>query len=80
MKTEKQQGGTAGTNVFANPIRKKIFELLLSGGHYSVVELSRLLNIPDPRSHIRFIRDAGYPIKDYWKRSKFSQYKVYFMK
>lgn len=67
-------------SVFCNPIRDKIFRLFSSGGKYSVAELSRLLNIPDPRSHIRYIRMAGYPIADYWEHSKFSKYKVYFMK
>lgn len=65
--------------IFRNPIRTKIFNLFLTGNHYSVTDLSKLLNIPDPRSHIRYIRDAGYPISDYWLKAKYSKYKVYFM-
>ena len=64
---------------FSHPIRQRIYELFLSGGQYSVVELSKLLNTPDPRSHIRYIRNAGVCISDYWVESKFSKYKVYFI-
>jgi hypothetical protein len=64
---------------FDNPIRQKIYDLFLSGGQYSVVEISQALSIPDPRSHIRFIRNAGVPISDYWVRSRYIQYKVYFL-
>ena len=65
--------------IFDNPIRTKIFNLFLTGKHYSVTDLSKLLSIPDPRSHIRYIRDAGYPVSDYWIKTKFSKYKVYFL-
>ena len=64
---------------FSHPIRQRIYELFLSGGQYSVVELCRMLNIPDPRSHIRYLRNAGVCISDYWVESKFSKYKVYFI-
>lgn len=62
-----------------NPIRLEILHLFLSGGKYSVADLSQLLNIPDPCSHIRYIRMAGYPVSDYWVYTKFSKYKVYFI-
>ena len=64
---------------FQHPTRQKIYELFLQGGQYSVVELSKLLNIPDPRSHIRYIRNAGISISDYWIKSDFSKHKVYFI-
>ena len=66
-------------NCFDNPIRQRIFELFLGGGQYSVAELSELFHIPDPRSHIRYIRGSGYAISDYWVKSEFSRYKVYFL-
>ena len=65
---------------FRHPIRHKIYELFLAGGQYSVTDLSCLLNIPDPRSHIRYIRDSGVHISDYWVKTAFSKYKVYFLK
>lgn len=62
-----------------NPIRQRLYELFLSGGRYSVVQLSALLRIPDPRSHIRYIRNAGIQISNYWIKTDFSRYKVYFL-
>ncbi len=68
-----------GTKNFENPTRQRLFELFLSGGKYSVVQLVLTFHIPDPRSHIRYIRQAGIPISDYWIKSEFSRYKVYFL-
>jgi len=69
-----------GTKIFfSHPIRQKIYEMFLSGGQYSVVDLSNMLRIPDPRSHIRFIHNAGVSISDYWMQSAFSKFKVYFI-
>lgn len=65
---------------FRHPIRQRIYELFLSGGQYSVIDLSDLLHIPDPRSHIRYIRNAGIPISDYWMKSEFSKHKIYFLR
>jgi hypothetical protein len=62
-----------------NSIRQRLFELFLSGGKYSVVQLVVAFRIPDPRSHIRYIRDAGVPISDYWVNTENSRYKVYFL-
>lgn len=63
---------------FENPIRQRIFELFLTGKHYSVVELTEMFHNPDIRSHIRYIRNSGVSISDYWVKSEFSRYKVYF--
>ena len=68
------------TKNFDNPIRQRIYELFLSGQKFSVVQLSVMMRIPDIRSHIRYIRNSGVPICDYWQKSKFSKYKVYFLK
>lgn len=64
---------------FEHPIRQRIYELFLSGQQFNVVDLSKLLSIPDPRSHIRFLRNAGVPVASYWEKSMFSRYKVYFL-
>ena len=68
------------TKHFKHPIRQKIYELLLQGGQYSVVDLTNMIGIPDPRSHIRYLRNAGVLISDYWVKTTFSKYKVYFLK
>lgn len=53
---------------------------LLSTGKYTVVEIGEKLQLPDPRSNIRYLRNAGYPISDYWIRTKYSRCKKYFLK
>ena len=63
-----------------NSSTQKVFNLFLSGGEYSVVELTKELDIPDPRSSIRYIRNEGINISDYWIKTRYSKYKVYFLK
>lgn len=64
---------------FENPQRQRLFELFLSGGQYSVVQLTVNCRIPDPRSHIRYLRNSGVPISDYWQKSEYSKHKIYFI-
>lgn len=64
---------------FQHPQRQRMYEMFLSGGQFSNVQFSEILHVPDPRSHIRYIRGAGVPISDYWVKSKFSKHKVYFL-
>ena len=72
--------GYKGNQIFfKHPVRQKIYELFLTGKSFSVIDLSQLLHIPDPRSHIRFIRNEGVRISDYWQKSEFSHYKIYFL-
>jgi hypothetical protein len=66
--------------IFDNPIRQLIYELFLTGRRFSVVAISHQLDIPDPRSHIRYIRDAGVQIESCWVKTKFSRYKLYYLK
>lgn len=64
---------------FPNPIRQKIYNLLLTGNPYSVSELSNLLHIPDPRSHLRYIKKTGVPLQSCWLQGRLNKYKVYFI-
>jgi len=73
------QTGPFIVNFADNPMRQRIYKMFLAGGRYSVVQLSEILKIPDPRSHIRYIRNAGIAISDYWVKTEFSRYKVYFL-
>jgi hypothetical protein len=68
------------TKHFPNPTTQKVYDLLMLGGKHSVVDICRALNTPDPRSHIRFIRNAGVHISDYWIKTAFSKFKIYFIK
>lgn len=67
------------TVYFQNPIRQSIYNLLLTGNPYSVAELSSKLRIPDPRSHLRYIKKSGVPLKSCWLQGKANKYKVYFI-
>lgn len=62
-----------------NHSSKKILNVLLSGGKYSIVELTELTQVPDARSCIRYIREAGVPVADYWVYTEYSRHKVYFI-
>lgn len=53
---------------------------LLSTGAYTNVEIGQQLQLPDPRSNIRYIRNAGYYIADYWIRVGHTKCKRYFLK
>lgn len=53
---------------------------LLTYGEYSVLEIGEILQLPDPRSNIRYLRNAGYNIGDYWDKGEFTRHKVYFYK
>jgi len=57
----------------------KVLNILLSGGRYSVIQLTQLARVPDPRSCIREARNAGMPISDIWIKTDSSRYKVYFI-
>jgi hypothetical protein len=63
---------------FQNQKQQKLYELFLPRERYTIVQLSDLLRISDPRSHIRFLRNAGIPISDFWIRTPQIKYKVYF--
>jgi hypothetical protein len=62
-----------------SPSMLKVYRTLQRGGAYSVVELTTTLNLADPRGAIRFLRNAGVAIGDYWEYSDFSHFKKYFL-
>lgn len=53
---------------------------LLQQGEYTAFELSSILNLPDPRSNIRYLRNYGYNIADYWINTEYARCKKYFFK
>lgn len=53
---------------------------LLRTGQYTSFEIGEKLKLPDPRSNIRYLRKAGYPISDYWTVAENSRCKKYFIK
>jgi hypothetical protein len=71
--------GDKDTKQFSNPTPQHVYNLLMQGGKYSVTDICKELNTPDPRSHIRFIRNAGVTVSDHWENSEHSRYKIYFI-
>ncbi len=59
--------------------KSRTLTALLAGRKMSVVELTTELRMPDPRSAIRYLRNAGVPISDVWVKSRYSRYKLYFI-
>ena len=54
---------------------------LLETGAFSTLEISKKLQIADPRSSIRVLRSMGVPVQDYWlMNSEVVRYKKYFIK
>jgi hypothetical protein len=58
----------------------RVYDLLMRGGQYSVVDICKALNVSDPRSHIRKIRNAGIAVSDYWMESSGARFKMYFIR
>ena len=65
---------------YSNRTTQRIYELFKTGEKLTVVGLTKTLHISDPRSHIRYIRNAGVNISDYWVYDENSRHKVYFLK
>lgn len=58
----------------------RVLNLLAKGTPLTVVEMCDILKLPDVRSNVRYLRNAGYNISDYWVKSDFSRCKKYFIK
>lgn len=62
-------------------IQQLVYNLLLTGGKFSVADISVHLHLSDPRSHIKQLRDKGISILDEWRTSEHqNKYKVYWLK
>lgn len=59
---------------------RRVLMLLTKGTPLTVIEMCDILKLPDVRSNIRYLRNAGYNISDYWVKSEFSRCKKYFIK
>ena len=52
---------------------------LLLKGKYTVNEIIHITGVQDPRSHIRYIRRAGYMVSDMWVKENGSRIKRYWI-
>lgn len=61
--------------------QQRVYDLLSSGGMFSVVDISMRLRLSDPRSIIRNLRRSGISVGDVWVNTAYgSRYKRYFIK
>lgn len=68
-----------GKKNISNPKYQRMLNLFLTGGKYTVIQLTEILQVADPRSLIRRLRNDNIPISAYWNKSGFSKHKVYFL-
>lgn len=47
-------------------VRRKVYDLLMTGQHLSATDISVKTGVCDPRGHIRDLRKMGVAIVDYW--------------
>lgn len=66
--------------VMRNSDRVKILNLLLTGEQLSAIEISDRLNVHDTRSHIRYLKYAGFPVDSNWVTRNGRKFKMYFIK
>lgn len=61
-------------------VQRKVYDLLRSGGKYSVYDITTRLRLADPRGHISALRRKGIDIRDEWRHtSRGERFKVYFI-
>lgn len=68
-----------GKKNISNSKYLRALNFFLDGGKYTVIQLTEALQISDPRSLIRRLRNKKVPINAYWEKSGYSRYKVYFL-
>lgn len=66
--------------VMRNSDRVRILNLLLTGEHLSAIDISERLNVHDTRSHIRYLKYAGFPVDSNWVIRNGKRFKVYYIK
>lgn len=76
-------GGYGKTDAKVNNlprIQRKVYDLLNTGGKYSVFDITTRLRLADPRGHIAALRRKGIEILDEWRTTtEGERYKVYFV-
>ena len=70
------QGKHAGA-FYNNEFR--VFSLLVCGGQWATFDIAERLNIPDPRSTIRYIRKMGNDVADVWVHENKMRFKRYYI-
>ena len=69
-----------GNDFFLNRTEYRVYRLLTQGGQYATFDIAQRLNIPDPRSTIRYLRKMGISVSDYWVIENKMRFKRYFIR
>lgn len=70
-----------GKEYFLNRSQFRLYSLLLEGGKYATFDIADRLDIPDPRSVIRYLRKMGIYVADIWCRGDYgTRFKRYFIR
>lgn len=69
-----------GKEFFLNPNEYRVFSLLLTGAKLATFDIAERLNIPDPRSTVRYLRKMGIHVSDIWVQENRMRFKRYFLK
>ncbi len=69
-----------GKEFFLNHTENSVFNLLTAGGRLATFDIADRLNIPDPRSTIRYLRKMGIDVGDVWVRENRMRFKRYFIR
>lgn len=59
-----------GKEFFLTHNEFRLYSLLMCGGRLATFDIAEQLNIPDPRSTIRYLRNMGIDVSDVWVREK----------
>ncbi len=59
-----------GKEFFLTHNEFRLYSLLMCGGKLATFDIAEQLNIPDPRSTIRYLRNMGIEVSDVWVREK----------
>lgn len=69
-----------GRKFFLNTGEYRLYSLLMEGQRLATFDIARRLNIPDPRSTVRYLRRMGIGVSDCWCHENGLRFKRYFIR
>lgn len=69
----------SGRELWLNSSEYRVYSLLKEGGCFATFDIANRLNIPDPRSVIRYLRKMGIDVVDVWVHENKMRFKRYFI-
>lgn len=69
-----------GKQFFLNTNEYRLYQLLLDGERLATFDMAQRLNLPDPRSTVRYLRRMGIEVSDCWCHERRMRFKRYFIR